>query len=262
MDTVKSAQRTLQLLELLTAREEPMTFTAIADSLGFPRSSLHGLLATLTDFGWLRFDPQTRLYALGIRAMEAGNAYVRSQDLPTRARPIMTRVRDELDETVQLSVLDGRFNVYVAKVDGGQALRLASEVGRRLPAHATGLGKVLLAHLPEEELDHRLLSATLERFTDKTICTRAALRSEFARIRAAGYGTDQEEYSRGVCCVAVPVRSHTTQVTAAMSVSAPKIRFERARRRQALDLLLRAADELSRDLGYNPTRVTARQGAS
>lgn len=262
MDTVKSSQRTLQLLELLTAREEPMTFTAIADSLGFPRSSLHGLLTTLTDFGWLRFDPQSRSYALGIRAMEAGNAYMRSQDLPTRARPIMTRVRNELDETVQLSVLDGRFNVYVAKVDGGQALRLASEVGRRLPAHATGLGKVLLANLPEGELDDRLGMASLERFTDKTICTRAALRSELARIRAVGYGTDQEEYSRGVCCVAAPVRDHTGHVTAAMSVSAPKIRFERARRRQALELLLRAADDLSHELGYDSNRIATRPGGS
>ncbi len=258
MDTVKSAQRTLEVLNLLTAREEPMSFTGLAVSLGFPRSSLHGLLTTLTDSGWLRYDELARSYTLGIRALEAGNAYVRSLDLPSRAQPTITSVRDELNETVQVSVLDGRFNVYVAKVDGGQALRLASEVGRRLPAHATGLGKVLLAYLPVEEVNRRFASLSLEKFTDKTICTLPALRSSLTAIRAAGYGTDNEEYSIGVRCVAVPVRDHSGEVVAAMSVSAPTIRFERPRRRRALELLFQAADELSRELGYDADAIRLR----
>jgi len=261
MDMVKSAQRTLEILGVLTSREESMTFTALAEALGFPRSSLHGLLATLTDSGWLRYDESTRSYTLGIKVLEAGNAYTRTLDIPSRAQPIISAVRDQINETVQVSVLDGRFNVYVAKVDGGQALRLASEVGRRLPAHATGLGKVLLAHLPSDEVERRFGSIELERFTDKTICDRTALHTALAAIRTAGYGTDNEEYTIGVRCVAVPVRNHSGQVVAAISVSAPTIRFDRPRRRHALDLLVAAAGELSRDLGYDAAEVTRLKGA-
>ena len=125
---VKSAKRTLDILALMTSRESRMTFTEISLALDLPRSSLHGLLSTLTEGGWVTYDSPSKSYGLGIRTLEAGNAYLRTQSLPTRARPFMERVRDALDETVQLSVLDGRYNIYVDKVDGQQALVLASAV--------------------------------------------------------------------------------------------------------------------------------------
>ncbi|MGH3746506.1 MAG: IclR family transcriptional regulator, partial [Micromonosporaceae bacterium] len=168
-DSVKSALRALKILELLVQRESAMTFVQIGEALGYPKSSLHGLLRTLVETGWAQFDPDARRYSLGIRTLEAGNVYTRSLGLVDRARPFMERVRDEVDETVQLAVLDGRHNVYIAKVDGRQALTLASAVGRRLPAHATGLGKVLLADLSAKELDARLGGESLENYTSHTI---------------------------------------------------------------------------------------------
>ena len=203
-----------------------MTFTEISVALDLPRSSLHGLLSTLTESGWVTYDPPSRTYGLGIRALEAGNAYLRTDDLPSRARPFMERIRDALDETVQLSVLDGRFNVYVAKVDGQQALVLASAVGRRLPAHATGVGKVMLAGLDRAALDRLLSRVSLERFTQNTLTDRASLYRRLRSIRDAGYGTDEEEYTVGVRCVAVPIRDQRGEVIAAMSVSVPVIRFD------------------------------------
>jgi DNA-binding IclR family transcriptional regulator len=252
MEAVKSAHRALLILELLTRLESPATFTEISERLGVPRSSLSGLLSTMTDANWLRLDPQTRAYRLGIRVMEAGNAYLRSVDLPGRAAPYMRTVRDHMDETVQLAVLDGRFNVYIAKLEGKQALRLASEVGRRLPAHATGLGKVMLAHLSEADLRARFRGVTLEVYTKNTIATFAALQAELARIRSVGFGVDNEEYSVGVRCVAAPVRDHTGAVVTAMSVSVPLIRFDRERRARARELVVAAAAQLSTELGYDP----------
>jgi DNA-binding IclR family transcriptional regulator len=248
---VKSAKRTLDILVLMTGREARMTFTEISAALDLPRSSLHGLLATLVDSGWVTYQPASRTYGLGIRALEAGNAYLRTDDLPSRARPAMERVRDALDETVQLSVLDGRFNVYVAKVDGQQALVLASAVGRRLPAHATGVGKVLLAGLDPVALDGLLQSVDLERYTANTVTDRAALHRRLQAIREAGYGTDDEEYTAGVRCVAVPIRDQRGEVIAAMSVSAPAIRFDDQISQRARELLLAAAAELSAALGFH-----------
>lgn len=257
METVKSAQRALQILELLTQREGPMSFTDVRDALDLPRSSLHGLLTTMSDSGWLAYDDASHTYTLGIRTLEAGNAYTRSLTLPTRALPRMTAIRDQLHETVQLSVLDGRFNVYVAKVDGLQPLRLASEVGRRLPAHATGLGKAMLAFLPAEDLESRFAGVELEQFTAKTVRDLAELRDVLAKVRSVGYAADNGEYSDGVSCIAVPLRDGTGDVVAAMSVSAPTFRFDRDRRRQALALLLDASREISRELGYDVDFVAA-----
>ncbi len=247
---VKSAKRTLDILALMTSRESRMTFTEISLALDLPRSSLHGLLSTLTEGGWVTYDSPSKSYGLGIRTLEAGNAYLRTQSLPTRARPFMERIRDALDETVQLSVLDGRYNIYVDKVDGQQALVLASAVGRRLPAHATGVGKVMLADLDPAALERLLGHVTLERFTDNTLTDKAALYRRLQTIRDNGYGTDEEEYTIGVRCVAVPIRDLRGEVIAAMSVSVPVIRFDEESSTRALALLFEASSGLSAALGY------------
>lgn len=249
---MKSAQRALELLELLTRRETPMTFTDLADELHYPRSSLHGLLRTLVERGWADYDAASRGYVLGIRTLEAGNAYTRSLGLVERALPLMRRIRAALDETVQLAVLDGMEVVYIAKVDGGQALTLASEVGRRLPAHATGIGKVLLAGLPDSELDTRLTGNRLRPVTANTITTHTALRAQLAQIRQRGFALDNEEYTLGLRCVAMPAYDHTRRTVAALSVAVPAIRFDQQAREQAHGLLQRAAAELSVALGYQP----------
>lgn len=251
-EAVKSAQRALELLELLTRREKPMTFTALAEELHYPRSSLHGLLRTLVERGWADYDEASRGYVLGIRTLEAGNAYTRSIGLVERALPMMRRIREELDETVQLAVLDGMENVYIAKVDGGQALTLASEVGRRLPAHATGIGKVLLAGLPDDELDRRLAGTRLRQITANTITAHATLRAHLAQIRQRGFALDNEEFTLGLRCVAVPAYDHTRRTVAALSVAVPAIRFDQRARERAHGLLQRAAAELSVALGYQP----------
>jgi DNA-binding IclR family transcriptional regulator len=255
-DSVKSARRALMILELLTRNESAMTFAEIGEALGYPKSSLYGLLRTLAETGWAHFDRASRRYSLGIRTLEAGNVYTRALGLVDRARPLMERIRDEIDETVQMAVLDGRHNVYVAKVDGRQALTLASEVGRRLPAHATGLGKMLLAGLSPKELDERLGTDVLERFTAHTVTDRAELRRLLAETRRIGYASDEEEYTLGVRCVAVPVLDYTGRTVAAMSVSAPTIRFDEERRAHALTLLSDAARKLSAALGHQSETTT------
>jgi DNA-binding IclR family transcriptional regulator len=249
-EAVKSAKRSLEILELITSRETGLTFRQIGDELGLPRSSLHGLLATLVEAGWVEYNAETKAYWLGIRTLEVGNAYLRSMDVPARARPLMERIRDAIDETVQLSVLDGRFNVYVGKVDGRQALALASAVGRRLPAHATGVGKVLLAGMSQPAVERLMGGIELEQFTEHTLADKDRLYRALTRIRGNGYATDEQEYTVGVRCVAVPLRAQGGEVVAAMSVSAPAIRFDNPRCQRALALLLDASMEVSTALGY------------
>lgn len=252
--TVKSAERALAILDLLTIRERPVGFGQIASALGYPKSSLHQLLRTLIDRGWVEVDSETGHYTLGIRTWQAGNAYLRAVDLSARAKPYMELVRDELDETVQLAVLDGRYNVYIGKVDGTQNLALVSAVGRRIEAHATGLGKALLSGLSDAQLVGLLGDIKLERFTPTTVTNLPDLIVELARVRGRGYAHDNEEHTLGVRCVAVPVRGQDGAVVAAMSVSVPTVRWKPEEEERTTKLLVDAARRLSQALGWRPPR--------
>jgi len=247
---VKSAHRALAILELLAQADRPMTFAEIGVALSLPRSSLFGLLNTLRDRGWIDLAEGERGYRLGIRTLEAGNAYQRSLDLLVIAKPQMERIRDALDETVQISVLEGRRNIYLDKVEGGQRLRLDSEVGRRLPAHATALGKMLLADLPNDAIATLFDGIALETFTATTLGSLDALLRELAIIRDQGFAEDREEHTVGVRCVAYPIHNHTGRTIAAMSVSFPTVRFTPERGDSARALLDHATRAISMRLGY------------
>jgi len=248
-EPVKSADRVLALIELLTTRPDGMSFMELLESTGWPRSSLHGLLRTMSDRGHLDVDSGSGHFRIGVRLWEAGQAFARGLDLAAVALPHLERARALINETVQLAVLDGFENVYVAKVESNHHLRLQSEVGGRLPAYATGLGKVLLAGLPPLEFERRLASAELMRFTESTIVDADVLRVRLADIRAKGYALDEGEYTLGVFCVAVPVRGPGGDTVAAVSSSVPTVRASAGSQGRMVEVLTGIAERISVDLG-------------
>ncbi len=221
---VKSADRVLAILEYL-ARKGPASFGAVVRDLGLPLSSAHQLLQTILWRGFIELDENTRLFKLGFRLWEVAQAYAMTDDLVSLAQPLMDELTSVTTETVQLARLEGVDNVYLAISESPHPMKLVSSVGKRLPAHATGLGKVLLAGLNDEELDRRLNGVTLARFTERTITDRNVLVSELKRVRSRGFGYDNEEYLIGCRCVAAPVRGAGGDVVAAISVSVPTPRF-------------------------------------
>lgn len=246
---VKSALRALLVIEELTKEPGGLTFVEIAERLSLPKSSTHALLQTMRERRHLRLDGDGR-YRIGLRVWQAGQACSQAFDLARLATPFLRAARDELHETVQLAVLDGIENVYLAKEDPDRLLVLRSRVGARLPAYATGLGKALLAGLSDEEVLGRLGDEPMQRFTASTLSQPAALLSALEEARRQGYSTDHGEYTEGVVCVAVPVRSSGGQVAAAISVSAPTIRADGGFERRAAQILAREAAGLSIALGY------------
>jgi len=150
---------------------------------------------------------------------------------------------------VQLAVLDGLENVYLHKVDCSHPVRLQSEVGKRLEAHATGLGKVLLAYLPPDDLEARLLDQSLKRFTPHTPTNPDALLRELEIVRRQGFGVDDQEYTPGLRCVAVPIREPGGRVATAMSASIPIMRAGPEQLAGALRALARASLDISNHLG-------------
>lgn len=247
---VKSADRTLAILELLTESRDGLTLTDIQHKLGFPKSSTYGLLLTMVNRGFLDHELESRRFRIGIRLWQAGQSYVVANDLERAALPYMEALRDSLNETVQLATLDGVDNVYVAKVDADQQLRLASRVGVRLPAYATGIGKALLSQLSEEEICTRFQFTRFTRFTPRTIASLTELLRALEEVRARGYATDNAEHTPGVFCVAAPVSGHRGSPSAAISVSIPKVRTTPSVIEHAIEELRRSAKEISIRMGY------------
>ncbi len=249
--SVKSARRVLDILELLSANTDGLKFPQIADLLGVPKSSLHALLATLHARKWIGFDETSRTYRIGMRAWEAGQGYLKARDLALIADEHLHAARTELNETIQLGVLEGVEVLYIAKVDADRPFRLISRAGMRLPAWATGLGKVLLAYLPAEELRRRMAGVEFEPFTSTTVTSLAQLERILEQIRADGIGRDEGEHTPFVYCVAAPVRDVSGTVVAAMSCCLP----EPPERRPAgyshiADVMARHAANLSKSLGF------------
>jgi DNA-binding IclR family transcriptional regulator len=249
LESAPAARRALRMLEVLASHPDGLRMTDLATVTGLPKSSATLLLGAIVEMGWADRDEQSGTYRIGLRAWQVGQQYLQAKGLVARAQPIMDRVRDRLNETVRLAILDGRDNVYVADSKGSQALALDTNIGQRLPAYATGLGKVLLAALPHDELLRRYEGVVFERFTPNTIGDLETLETKLAVIRRRGWGSDDEEYVLGVRCVAVPITDHRSQVVAALSVSVPSIRFNRNHRKASLLALSEAAEQLSLAVG-------------
>lgn len=245
---VKSADRLMLLLEYL-ADHGPAPFSLIVRNLELPNSSAHQLLQTATNRDFIELDPSTRKYRLGIKILEIGQAYFRTLSLPAIAQPFMDHLRMLVGETVQLARLDGLHTIHIAVAESPHPVKLITEVGMRRPAHATGLGKVMLASLPEGELRTRLSGATLQRFSDHTITDPDELIAELAKVRERGYAEDREEFAIGCRCFAIPLHNDAGQTVAALSISIPTPRLNEEIAHTALVRLGEAARNIETRLG-------------
>ncbi|GAA2907933.1 MULTISPECIES: IclR family transcriptional regulator [Streptomyces] len=220
---VKSASRTVALLELLAERgEQPSRLDELAEDLGVPRSSMYQLLQTLVDSGWVRTDATGSLYGIGIRALLTGTGYLDGDRRIRAVRPYLDEASDALGETIHMARLDGRDVVYLATRESHEYLRTLSRVGRRVPAHAGALGKALLAERADVEplLDEEPLTG----LTENTHTDRDALLADLARVRERGYSIDREETVPGIAGFGFALRYGTPAVDA-ISCSVPVARL-------------------------------------
>lgn len=242
---VKSADRTLDVLEALAGGASSLA--ELAQRLGIPKSSLHSILRTLDHRGWVETDSARTSYSLGMNALLIGASYVDQDPTVLRTSDTMDRLAADTGETIHLARLELPDVVYLAKRESVHPLRMFSAIGRRLPAHATALGKIALAELSDDAL-RTLLPPTLSGTTEHTITSRDELISHLDEVRRAGYAVDAEEAGIGMRCFAVtlPFQSPSKD---AISCSVPLARLDAEKEQEIIGLLLDARDRLSHQVG-------------
>jgi IclR family acetate operon transcriptional repressor len=240
---VQSVDRAFGLLEVLADAGGELSLSHLAAESGLPLPTIHRLIRTLVDRGYVRQLPSRR-YALGPRLINLGESA--SGMLANWARPWLSSLVDDLGETANLTMLDGDRVTYVAQVPSKHPMRLFTEVGRRVYLHSTGVGKVLLAQLDDHAVRTLINRAGMPAQTAQTITDPQAFLGEIARVRALGYAVDEGEQDVGVRCIAVAVTGGPSAI--ALSVSGPTVRMTPELVDRAVPLLHQAARGLATDL--------------
>jgi len=235
--SVKSATRTLDIIEYVVAAGRPLVAQEISTALGIPVSSLSYLLSTLVERQYLQ--RQGRRYTTG-PGLERLQARENGFSLADRVAPLVRTVRVQLNETTSFFVRNGWEVEAIVTETSEQALRYAIDTGRRLPMHALASGKALLATLSEDQLARYFAETKLERFTPSTITSEAKLRKQIAEVRERGYSVTDEELSLGINGIGRVVRIDG-DVVGALSVAIPKVRYGEALEARAADLLEKTA---------------------
>jgi IclR family KDG regulon transcriptional repressor len=252
---VPAVSRALDILELFLDGDGTLSAPEITRRLHLPRTTVHELVTTLAARSYLASVPgQPGRYRLGVRTYQLGSRYAEQLDIAAEGHQVARSVAETCGETVHVAVLEDVDVIYIAKVDSTHAVRMVSAAGRRLPAHCTAVGKMLLASLPPEELDVRLPESDgqLRAMTPNSITAPDQLRRHLAEIRESGVASEQRESNSDVSCVAAPVRDRTGRVVAALSISVPMVRWSEGRQAELADLAVKGADQLSERLGHHP----------
>ena len=239
---VQSLHRALDLVEVVAAHGGHLTIGEIATATGLPLPTTHRLLRTLVDRGYMR-RMANRRYALGFRLVPLGATAGSMVGADTEI--VLGRLVDALGETANLAVLSGSHAEYVAQVPSRHTMRMFTEVGRQVDLHSTGVGKALLAQLPDGRVREIVRRVGLHRQTDHTLVTEPALLADLALVRSRGYALDEQEQEAGVRCVAAPVGPEPMSWMA-VSVSGPVTRMTDELIERAVPLLHEAGRQLIR----------------
>jgi IclR family transcriptional regulator, pca regulon regulatory protein len=216
-NVVQSLERGLAVMRLFSREHPSLTLSEAAELAGLTRATARRILLTLEHLGYVKSNG--RRFAPTAKLLSIGYAYLSSLDLWEVAEPYMEELAERTGESCSASILDGPEIVYVARVPSKRVMAIALSVGSRLPAHATSMGRVLLANLPPSELDIYFWTSRREQLTARTVVDEAALRDLLDKIRCRGWALVDQELEMGVRSIAAPIRDLRGNVVAALNVS-------------------------------------------
>jgi len=218
-----SVAKVFQILEAVVSHQERgLAYSEVVANTRIPKATAHRVLKSLVQTGYLRFDVETARYFGDLKLASLGSAVTSHFDLKSYVRPYLVKLQEETRHTCNLGVLSGDAGVYLDKIESPEAfgIKLYSAIGKRFPLHCTGMGKVLLAGMPPSER-RKILARKLEAVTPRTVTDPAALERELREVQRRGYALDRQEITRGIMCVAAPIRSGDGCTVGAISVAFP-----------------------------------------
>ncbi len=258
-DNLKSIAKMMAVLDCFSTVDRRLSVAEIARRTRIPRGTAHRIIRTMREFGLLEQEREREEYSLGMKLFDLGTTVLSNMDLHREAKADIEALTRASDETVHLSVFDGRNSTVVHRTDKGQNQTNTLYVLDASPAHATASGKAALAFQEARDVD-RLIAMGLRRLTPSTITDGESLRVELAEIRNRGYAIDNEELTPGTRCIASPIRNGSGRVFAAISVSGPIRRITPDRTQELSGLVMYYADAISERLGYRPENDAVAEG--
>ncbi len=224
---IKVLKKAFDILDLFDERGKELTVTEVHESLDMNKASAFRILKNLEDAGYVEREPLTHKYYLGSKIYNLGLLAEPHTTIKRITRPFLEELNEECQETVHLAVLHQGEALYLDKIEGKKTIRVISSIGSKLPCHCSGVGKVLLADLSEDEVEKIVREKGLPQFTDKTIKDLDRLKAELAKIRQQGYAIDNEEIERGLKCAAALLTNSEGKGLASISISVPSERFNK-----------------------------------
>lgn len=248
--TIQSLDRAMRILKVL-ADGEGLSLTELSEAAEEAPATVYRVLSTFAAHGIVEVEAGSQLWFVGQEAFRIGSAFLGRTNLVEQARVVMHALMAETGETANLAIADGGQVVFISQVETHEPIRAFFRPGTRGPIHASGIGKALLAYLPEERIEQIIREQGLAAFTSRTLTDPARLRAELAAIRTRGWAMDDEERTEGMRCVAAPIFNAFREATAGVSVSGPTGRMSRAE--DGLGVAVRtAADRITRAIGGTP----------
>ncbi len=248
-----SVHKTFALLEYFTNQKLEWGVTELAKEVGSNKSTVFRFLTQMHSIGILDKNEQADKYRLGLKLFELGNRVKLRSAFVEKIHNDLLTVAQNIAETVHIAVLKNNQVLYIDKVESPQGLTINSQIGSTLPAHATGLGKVLLAHLPKHKqnqaLDYIFDEVGAPYLTENTITSKRKLKKELIKINEDQFAIDREEFEKGLICVAIPVYNINGEVVAALSASGPAARFEEKEVKNYVSTLREGAVAMQEKIG-------------
>ncbi len=249
--TIPSVDKVDNILKYI-AEHGSSTLTQIYVDLDFPKSSTYKLLKALEALRYIRYEPDTQTYLLGLKLLELGSQAAEQIDITAIATPIIKELSLKVNRLCHLGVLDGEAVVYVIRTSTNDLIKIGTWVGRRIGAHCTAMGKVLLAWKTQEEIEKFLAETELVQMTPNTIVDKDRLRESLAEVKRNGWSLDDEESTRMVRAVGAPVRDQSGQVCAGLSICTLTEIDNLVELLALKDTAIEAANKISAELGWKP----------
>lgn len=249
---IQSVYHALQVFEVFrTADKEEFGVTELSNELKLHKNNVFRLLATLSSCGYIEQNAQTENYHLGIGIFNLGQKFIHKLGILKLARPFMKKITQEVGESAYIGILREGNAIYLGVSETTNPVRVASRVGKDVPAYATAIGKVQLAFLTEEEVSKIYPDNKLAKHTNNTISTVIELKKQLKEIAVNDYALDNEEFEKGVRCIAVAIKDYQGIPVAALSVSGPANRMTDERMRgEIFPIVQKFSREISKRLGY------------